>query len=106
MNKVVNQEYLTDLADCIERNTDYLSMAILMHIHDSKLKDAMEEKLFEMKWYLKQLYDPELDTLKKQARMYYKKWLALKDSDEKTAAHVYIEYLKTQCKIKLMDIPL
>ena len=106
MNKVVNQEYLAELAECIERNTDYLSMAFLMHIHDSKLKDVMEGKLYEMKWYLKRLYDPELYALKKQSRMYYQKWLVLKDSDEKTASHVYIEYLKIQCKIKLMDIPL
>lgn len=106
MNTVVNREHLEELIECVQRNTDYLSMAFLMHIQNAEMRDACEHKLFEIKWFLDRVYDPQLAALKRQARMYYQKWLSLKDTDEKTAAHVYLEYLKLQCKIKLQDIPI
>lgn len=106
LNTVVNREDLEDLVECVQRNTDYLFMAFLMHIHDAEMKDACKQKLLEIKWYLDRVYDPQLAALKRQARMYYQKWLSLKDTDEKTAAQVYREYLKLQCKIKLQDTPL
>ncbi len=105
LNTVVNRENLEELFECVQRNTDYLSMAFLMHIHDSEMKDACEHKLFEIKWFLNRVYDPQLAALKRQARLHYQKWLSLKNTDEKTAAQVYLEYLKLQCKIKL-DTPI
>ncbi len=50
---------------------DYLTVpafvCIIIGIY-KKSEYVMEGKLFEMQWYLKQLYDPELDTLKKTSQ--------------------------------------
>jgi len=105
MNTVVNRENLMDLAECVERSTDFLFMAVGMHIQNDELRFALEERLHEIKWHMKRVFDPELDAMKKQARLLYQKWLSLKKSDEKTASQVYLEYLKVQCKIELHEIP-
>jgi len=105
LNTVVNREDLMDLVECVERSTDFLFMAFGMHIQNDELRSALEERLYGIKWHLKRVFYPELDVMKKQARLLYQKWLALKKSDEKAASQVYLEYLKVQCKIKLHEIP-
>ena len=103
MNIIVDKKHLEALVECVERNGDFLAMSFLMYIHDEGLQIAMEEKLDEIEWYLKQVYDPERISLKRQARTFYQKWLSLRNIDEKTASTVYLEYLRLKDKIKACE---
>jgi len=105
MNILVNKESMDDLARCAEQNIGFLSTAIAGHISDDELSAVMEGKLQEILYYLKQAYNPELVELKRQARIYYQRWLALKNKEKSTANAVYLEYLQLKCKIDQMEIP-
>lgn len=105
MNILVNKECLDNLHECVERNIDFTSTAINMYVHNDELAAKLEEKFMEIKYYLKLAYNPELVDLKRQARLYYQKWLSLKDTDKSTANAVYIEYLIIKTKIDAIEIP-
>ena len=105
MNILVNKEHLDNLHECIQRNIDFASTAVNMHMHDSKTAAVLEEKFREIQYYLNQAYNPELLELKRQARLYYQKWLSLKDTKACTANAVYIEYLLLKHKIDAIEIP-
>lgn len=105
MNILVNKEYLDDLHSCIERNIDFTSTAISMYVHNGELAGVLEEKFREIQYYLNRAYNPELVELKRQCRIYYQKWLSLKDRDSKTANAVYLEYMAMKCRIDAMEIP-
>ena len=105
MNILVNKEYLDDLHRCIERNIDFTSTAITVDMHNDELTAKLEEKFMEIKYYLNRAYNPELVELKRQARLYYQKWLGLKDTDKSTANAVYLEYMALKCKIDAIEIP-
>ena len=105
MNIMVNKEHLDNLHECIEKNIDFASTAITMHLHNTKVAAVLEEKFREIKCYLNQAYNPELMALKRQSRLYYQKWISLKDTDKSTANAVYIEYLALKCKIDEIEIP-
>lgn len=105
MNILVNKEHLDNLHECIQRNIDFASTAVNMHMHDSKAAAVLEEKFREIHYYLNQAYNPELLELKRQARIYYQKWLSLKDTDKNTANAVYLGYLTLKCKIDAIEIP-
>ena len=105
MNILVNKEHLDDLNECIERNIDFTSTAINMYVHNEELTAVLEEKFREIQYYLNQAYNPELVELKRQSRIYYQKWLSLKDTDKNTANAVYLEYLTMKCKIDAIEIP-
>jgi len=105
VNTVVNRENLMDLIECIEENTDFLSMIFSTHIQIDELRVALEERLYGIKRSLECVFDPELDAMKRQARLLYQKWLALKNGDEAAASKMYMEYLMMQCKIKIRQIP-
>lgn len=105
MNILVNKEHLDNLHECIERNIDFTSAAINMYVHNDELAAVLEEKFREIRYYLNQAYNPELVELKRQSRIYYQKWLSLKDTDKNTANAVYLEYLTLKCKIDSIEIP-
>ena len=105
MNILVNKEHLDNLHGCIERNIDFTSTAINMHVHNEELAAVLEEKFREIQYYLNQAYNPELVELKRRSRIYYQKWLSLKDTDKSTANAVYLEYLTLKCKIDTIEIP-
>jgi len=105
LNIIVNKEYLDDLVSNAHENISFISTAITMYIHEDELAGVLEEKLKEIMYYINRAYNPELVELKRQARMYYQKWLHLKDTDKNTAEAVYLEYMKLKCKIELMEIP-
>lgn len=105
MNILMNKEHLDNLHECIERNIDFTSTAINMYVHNDKLAAVLEEKFREILYYLNQAYNPELAELKRQSRIYYQKWLSLKDTDKNTANAVYLEYLALKCKIDDIEIP-
>lgn len=104
-NVVVNRESMDELADCILKNTDLISTAISMHFHNDEYAAFIEGKLSEIQYYMGKAYNPELLELKRRARMYYQKWLGLKDTDKSTSNAVYLEYMTLKCSIDLMEIP-
>lgn len=105
MNILVNKEHLDNLHECIEKNIDFASTAINMHMYNNKVTAVLEEKFREILYYLNQAYNPELLELKRQAKIYYQKWLSLKDTDKNTANAVYLEYMVLKCKIDDIEIP-
>jgi hypothetical protein len=102
---LVNKEHLDNLHECIEKNIDFASTAISMRLHNDKVAAVLEEKFREILYYLNQAYNPELLELKRQARLYYQKWLSLKDTNACTANAVYIEYLLLKHKIDEIEMP-
>ena len=105
MNILVNKEHLDNLHECIEKNIDFASTAINMRLHNDKVAAVLEEKFREILYYLNQAYNPELIELKRQSRIYYQKWLSLKDTNAGTANAVYIEYLLLKHKIDEIEMP-
>lgn len=93
------------ITECAEKNIDFICTAINVHVPNGRVICLLEEKLQEIQYYLSRAYNPELVTLKQQARMHYQKWLTLKDSDKNTANAVYIEYLKLKYRISEIEIP-
>jgi hypothetical protein len=65
----------------------------------------IEGKLNDILYLLNRVYDPELLNLKRQARLYYQKWLALKDKEPQTAHAVYVEYLQMKAQINTIECP-
>jgi len=105
LNILVNKEHLDNLHECIEKNIDFASTAINMHLNNDKVAAVLEEKFREILYNLNQAYNPELLELKRQARIYYQKWLSLKDANACTANAVYIEYLLLKHKIDEIEMP-
>jgi response regulator RpfG family c-di-GMP phosphodiesterase len=105
MNIMINKECLDDLYQCLERNLGFLSSGIELYTPDKKIKNILNEKLDEIRYYIKKVYDPELIELKQKARSYYQTWLKLKDTDNKTAQAAYFEYLEIKRKIEYILIP-
>ena len=105
MNIMVNKEHLDNLHECIEKNISFASAAVTMYLHNDEVVTVLVEKFREIQYYLNRVYNPELVALKRQARLYYQKWLSLKDTDKSTADAVYIEYLVLKCKFDDMEIP-
>lgn len=105
MNIMVNKEYLDDLVTNIKENTDFISTAVNYFIHENELVVIIVGKLNEILYYINRVYNPELVELKRQSRIYYQKWLGLKDTDKNTAEVVYLEYMKLKCKIEAMETP-
>jgi hypothetical protein len=105
LNVMVNKEHIEDLHRCIEKNIDFTANIINNYVHNDELAAVLEEKFREILFYLDRAYNPELVELKRRARMYYQKWLGLKDKDKNTANTVYLEYLKLKYKITEMEIP-
>lgn len=105
VNIMVSKESMDELADCIQKNTDLISTAITMHFADDKYAAFIAGKLSEIQYYIKRAYNPELMELKHQSRIYYQKWLSLKDTDKSTANAVYLEYLTIKCRIDPIEIP-
>lgn len=100
MNILVNKEHLDNLHEIIQRNIDFASTAINMYVHTEEIAAVLEEKFREILYYLNQTYNPELVELKRQSRIYYQKWLSLKDTDKSTANAVYLQYMLLKCKIE------
>ena len=105
MNVMVNKECMEDLHRCIEKNIDFATNVINNYVHNDELAAVLEEKFREILYYLDRAYNPELVELKRQSRMYYQKWLGLKDKDKNTANAVFLEYMKLRYKILEMEIP-
>jgi len=105
LNVMLNKEYVEDLCLCIEINIDLTSSLINTYVHDDELAAELEEKFREILYYFNRAYNPELVELKRQTRIYYKKWLRLKDTDQKKATAVYLKYLKLKRKVTVMEIP-
>ena|GEM_PF-1571856 len=110
MNILANKESMAALARCAKQNIDFLPIAISIHISDDELSAAMEGKLQEILYYLRQVYNSELVELKQKSCIYYQRRLALKNTEKSTADVVYPEYLQLkrkidQIKIDQMEIP-
>lgn len=102
---LVNKEFLDDLYEYAEKNSDFLLAGIELYVEDTEIKDILKEKVDEIIFYIKRAYNPELVELKQLARIYYQAWLRLKDIDDNTAKEAYFEYLETKRKIDLMQMP-
>lgn len=96
---MVDKEALEALYERTEANLDFALSALNFCVHDDGVKTKLDVKFREILYYLGQVYNPELAELKRQARIYYQKWLNLKDKDKSTAAAVYLEYVALKCKI-------
>ena len=105
MNIMINKEYLDDLTKYARENINFISTAIAMHIFNDELESVIDEKLQEILYFINRAYDSELVELERQFRVYYQKWLSLKDADEKTANEIYLEYMALKFKIDAMVIP-
>ncbi|MEN3003342.1 hypothetical protein [Dehalobacterium formicoaceticum] len=105
MKIMLNKEDIDELHNCIEKNIDFTVSIINNYVHNDELAAVLEEKFREILYYLDKAYNPELVELKRQSRVYYQKWLGLKDKDKSTANAVYLEYMKLKCKILEMEIP-
>ncbi len=105
MRIMLNKEDMDDLHGCIEKNIEFTTSIIHHYVHNDELAAVIEEKFGEILYYLNKAYNPELVELKRQSRIYYQKWLALKDKDKSTSNAVYLEYMKLKCKIIEMEIP-
>jgi len=104
VNIMVNKEHMDDLVTYSQENISFISTAVNFHIHEDELASMIEGKLNEILYYINRAYNPELVELKHQARIYYQKWLSLKNTDKNTAEAVYIEYMKLKCKIQTIEI--
>ncbi len=105
INIMVSKEYMDDLVVNTQENISFISTAINFHIHEVELVSMIEGKLNEILYYINRAYNPELVELKRQSRIYYQKWLNLKNTDKSTAEAVYLEYMKLKCRIAAMEIP-
>jgi len=105
VNIMVNKEYMDDLVANTQENVSFITTAVNFHIHEDELVSVIEGKLNEILFYINRAYNPELVELKRQSRIYYQKWLNLKNTDENTAKAVYLEYMKLKCRIEAMEIP-
>lgn len=105
MNIMINKEYLDDLIKYTRENADFICMAAAMHICDDELVSAIERKLHGILYFINRAYNPELIELEGQFRVYYQKWLSIKDTNEKAANAIYLEYMALKFKIDGMDIP-
>lgn len=105
MNIMVNKEYLDELVVNAQENIGFISTAVNMHIHNDELGAIIYEKLNGIMYFINKVYNPELVELKRQSRIYYQKWLQLKNNDENTAKVVYLEYMKLKCRIDFMEVP-
>ena len=105
LNMMVNKEDLEDLYQCTVKHTSLISSVVCQNIRNDELVGFIESKLNDILYLLNKVYNPELLNLKQQARLYYQKWLALKDKEPKTANAVYMEYLQMKAQINTIEFP-
>jgi len=65
----------------------------------------VEKSFQDILCYFNRAYNPELVELKRRTRLYYKKWLSLKDTDKERSNAVYLKYLKLKREVDVMEIP-
>jgi len=80
VNILVNKKSMDSMARCAKQNIDFLSIAISIHIFDDELSAAMEGKLQEILYVLRQVYNSKLIELKRKTCIYYQRRLALKNT--------------------------
>ncbi len=105
MYVMLKKEDVEDLYRCLEKNMDSAYSIINTYVPDDELAAALQERFQDVLYYLKRAYDPELVALKRQTRLYYKKWLSLKDTDRATSNAGYLKYLKLKRKVAKMEMP-
>jgi len=105
MYVMLKQEYVEDLYKCIEENRDIAYEIIHRFVHDDEVAAELESKFQEILYQLDRAYNPELMKFKKQARVYYKVWLNLKDTDKKMAYAAYLKYLKLKREVAVLEVP-
>ena len=105
MYVMLKKEDVEDLYRCLEKNMDSAYSIINTYVPNDELAAALQEKFQNVLYYLKRAYDPELVALKRQTRLYYKKWLSLKDTDKATSNAAYLKYLKLKRRVAKMKIP-
>ena len=105
MNMMVNKDDMEELYRCTGEHVSIISTVICQHIRNDELIGFIDGKLNDILFLLNRVYNPELLNLKQQARLYYQKWLALKDKEPQTANSVYIEYLQMKAQINTIEFP-
>jgi hypothetical protein len=105
MYVMLKQKYVEQLYKCIEENRDIACEIIHRFVHDDEAAAALESRYQEILYQLDRAYNPELIKFKRQARMYYKAWLNLKDTDKKMAHAAYLKYLKLKREVAVMEVP-
>jgi|JFJP01.1.fsa_nt_gi hypothetical protein len=105
LNMMVNKDDLEDLYQCTVKHTSLISTVVCQNIRNDELVGFIEGKLNDILYLLNKVYNPDLLNLKQQARLYYQKWLALKDKEPKTANAVYMEYLQMKAQINTIEFP-
>ena len=105
MYVMLKKEDVEDLYRCLEKNMDSAYSIINTYVPDDELAAALEEQFRDVLYYLKRAYDPELVALKRQTRLYYKKWLSLKDTDKATSNAAYLKYLELKRRVDAIEIP-
>lgn len=105
MYVMLKKEYVEELCRCIEKNIDFTSTLINAYVKDEELAAALEKSFQEILCYFNRAYNPEFAKLKRQTRLYYKKWLSLKGTDKEKSHAAYLKYLKLKHKVAVMEIP-
>lgn len=105
MYVILKKEHIEELYQCVKESADSACSIINTHVHDDELAAALKRKFWNIQYCLKDAYDPELVELKRRARLYYKRWLALRDIDTEISNEVYKKYHELKCKVKEMEIP-
>ena len=105
LNLMVNKDDMEDLYRCTVKHTSLISTVVCQHLRNDELVGFIEGKLNDILYLLNRVYNPELLNLKQQARLYYQKWLALKDKEPQTAHAVYVEYLQVKAQINTIECP-
>ncbi len=105
MYVMLKKEYVEDLHRCLKKNMDSTASIIDTYVHDDELAAALQEKFRQNLYYLNGAYNPELVELKRQTRLYYKKWLSLKHTDQETSKAAYLRYLKLKRKVATIKMP-
>ena len=105
MYVMLKKKYVEDLYRCLKKTMDAANSIIYRYVHDDEPAAALEEAFQEVLYYLKRAYDPEAVELKRLTRLYYKRWLILKDVDKVASKAVYLKYLKLKRKAAVTKIP-
>lgn len=102
---MVDKESLRNLYRCVEENTNIISMSISVHLDNVEHAVYLKERLQDIRYYMENVYSPELVELKEKARTCYRTWLILKKTHPETASAVYVEYMDVKNKIKKLENP-
>jgi len=101
----LKKEDVEDLYKCIEENKDIAYEIIHRFVRDDEAAAELESKFREILYQLDRAYNPELMKVKRQAHVYYKVWLNLKDTDKKMAYAAYLKYLKLKREAAVLEVP-